>query len=373
MLSGTFLLYLFIMVSTTFLAAQSQKRRKDGSVVFKKAFFIAAFFIHWVFIAFTNIGADHDSYAMIIERDALVYLARGEEVVFNGLCILLYNLTGDSEKVMFIIKTISIVLFYCSFYLLRKNTNLGLVFLAFNGLELFSSMYIIAHAMAIALVLLGAVLIFLGKKWYWPILLALLAFTIHASALVMVVVFTAIEIMDKVHIKVGGPIVVLAIIVIVILINNFSFLFGFVTTNIESFEQYSEGTLTASNSGLFNYILYLYIFVVLIWPVLHNNFPNHVRNASFMFFLFSAISAFMGYFVPTARLNQYSLVLFSVVIPWFFHEVKNIGMQRDKNFQIRKITWITYMLFLSYTALRNALDPQSTSMLSNYVFFNPFK
>ena len=132
MISGTFLLYISILISTTLLVTKAQRTRKNGSISFSKTMLIMSFIIHWVFIAFTRIGADHDQYCDIIMRWAELRLARGEEPGSSLMCIILRNLTGDPERVIFIFKTITICVYYQTFWLLRERANIIFVIFSFN-------------------------------------------------------------------------------------------------------------------------------------------------------------------------------------------------------------------------------------------------
>lgn len=375
MLSLTFILYLSIMLSTTILASASQKKRHDGTVVFRKKLFWMAFLVHWIFIAFTNIGTDHDSYVAILEYDAFRRIAMGSEVGFNGLCLLLYQFTHNAEIGIFIIKTLTLGFAYLSFYLLRERASMGWVVGAYNAWQYLFSFCILAHSLSISLVILAATLAISGKKWYGPVALTALASTIHASALVMLLVMIGLYALNIVKTKLSFSLVVILLIAAMITLNNISTVFNYFVTDVSGFEQYENNDMSGNvGSGLFNYVLFAYLFVIIIIPVLQSKMEYNYRNAIILFYMFSLISALMGYYLGTARLNQYSIVFYGVAIPWFFYqqEHKLIQTKPFLTLDMQRIAWMVYVLFVAYSSLRMSANPAGTRDMANYVFFNPF-
>lgn len=363
------------MLTTTLLAKSSQKYYKNGEFCFKKGLFILAFFIHWIFQAFTNIGTDHDQYIQIIEHDSAILLLRGIEIGFNGLCVLLYSLIRNAEICIFIFKTTTLIVFYTSFYLLRKKADLGLVFFAYNAFLYLYGFYIIAHSLAISLTILAIVLIINEKKWYWSLLLAIIAFTIHSSAVIVAVLLLGVLIIDKFNLKVGLGVLVLGIGVAVFALTHADFFFQYAVSNVESFEQYANYDESSNaGTGLFNYVLYLYIFLILILPYILSNAPINLRNLAVVLFIMCFTSSIMGYYLGTARFNQYSLSLYGVMIPVILLQSKQGLYKSNLNVpcHFQCLTWILYLFYACYATLSQACKTNGVSMLDQYVFFNPF-
>lgn len=372
---GTLLLYLFIMLSTTYLASRAQIVRRDGRVLFCMKYFMTAFLIHWFFISFTRIGTDHESYIAILEFDAYRRISIGQELGFNGLCILLQQLTKNAEVGLFIIKTLTLALFYVAFYLMKDRAHLGFVIGAYNAWQYFFCFCIIAHALAIAIVVLAGVLVMRDSKWYWPLLLTLVAFTVHASALVMFVVMLGAVFLNKIHFKLNFILVIIILIGAFVAINNIQVIFNMITADVVGFDQYANKDISGNaGSGWFNYALFLFIFIMFIMPVIQSNFSANERNAIIVFYTFSFISAIMGYYLGTARLNQYAFVLYGISIPWYFYHVENKICKANSfvDIKLQRVLWILYLVFVTYGAIRNAMDPMGTRMMSNYQLFNPF-
>ena len=375
MLSLTLFLYIFIMLSTTLLAKSSQKFYNNGEFQFKNRFFILAFFIHWFFLAFTNIGTDHEQYIRIIEYDSAILLLRGSEVGFNSLCVLFYGLTKNAEICIFIFKTMALMFYYISFYQLRKKADFGLVFFAYNATLYLYSFYVIAHTLAISVTILAIVFAVNEKKWYWSLLLAILAFTIHSSAIIVAILLLGVIIIDKINLKAGLGVLVLGMGVAIYVLTNAGFFFQYAVSNVESFEQYAHyETSSNTGTGLFNYVLYFYIFIVLLLPYILSNAPTNLRNLAVVLFLMCFTSSIMGYFLGTARFNQYSLSLYGVMIPIILMQSKQ-GIYKSKlkiPYDVQNITWKLYLYYACYATLSHACKPQGISMLDQYVFFNPF-
>ena len=82
----------------------------------------------------------------------------------------------------------------------------------------------------------------------------------------------------------------------------------------------------------------------------------------------------MGYYLGTARLNQYTLTLYAIIMPWSFHQVrsKQATSKIAISLEIQEAMWAVYLLFAAYNALSTASNPMSTNLLANYELFNPF-
>ena len=188
MISSTLFLYIFIFVFTTLCAKFSQQKTFKGTK-FKMNMLILAFLTHWFFCAFTNIGVDYERYVNIISYDCIWRFLRGEEIGFNGLSYVLFSLTHNADICIFIFKSMALLIFYYGFYLLRNHAHLWLCIMAFNVHTYFFGFYIIAMQIAVALVFLSAVFSIIYNSKYIPVLLSIIAATIHTSAILMVACF----------------------------------------------------------------------------------------------------------------------------------------------------------------------------------------
>lgn len=374
MLSFTFLLYLFIFAFTTFCAGMSQQKVVKGTR-FKGQWLVLSFFVHWLFCAFTNIGADYEQYKFIISSDAGIRLLMGEEVGFNGLSVLLYNWIGNADICIFIYKTMAMVGFYYGFYLLRNHAQLWLCVLAYNVHTYFAGFYIIAMQIAVSLIFLSAILCMVYDKKILPIILSVIAATFHASAVVMVMCFLMIISMNIRKKSIGiGTFVLLAILLLFVLIKAKD-LFAYSLERYDALSAYQryEEVEKEGGSGLFNYFLYAF-FLIFVLPLIKSKMAPHAINAILFFYGFSFLFSIMGYIFGVSRLNYYNIIFLDVAMPYVFFQryLKRLKVASIFDVKIERLLWVFYLVFLGMKSLTNAVSPSSMSMLNNYVFFNPF-
>lgn len=363
------------MLATTLLAYRSQIILPDGRVKFEKSYFILAFLIHWFFIAFSRTGTDHVQYVDIIMYKADFFLERGEEPGFNGMCIFLRKLIGNPEIIIFLYKTATLILYYVTFWLLRNHANMLYMMIAYNGGLYLWSFIVLAQTMAVSMVLLSSALVVRGYKMYWPIIISIMAYTIHASALIMVAVFLIIAIMKRPNIKIGGVLLLLMLGVVILIVRNIHIIYGWAITEVGGFAQY-EAHEEAQNKGVgwFNYIFYGYLLVSFLLPILKNKKMDFIRNQTIVFYLYGFASAVAGYYLGSTRLNYYTYVLFLILIPCYFLIGRNKFIIKNKSilWHLQNATWMIYLLFIALGNLLDASNPKSISDMYNYSLFNPF-
>lgn len=363
------------MLATTFFASQAQRVRLDGAVKFEKIWLIAAFLIHWFFIAFTKTGTDHAQYIDIITYKADFFLERGEEPGFNGMCIFLRKLIGDPEIILFIIKTLTLCLYYQAFWLLRDKAKMSYLMMTYNaGLYLWSFV-VIAQTMAVSIILLGAAILVRGGKAYWSLLLSILAYSIHASAIVMVVVFLIIAMIKAPNIKIRGPLLFLMLVVVVYIVRNILVIYNWAINEFDSLAQYGAYDQTGNvGIGFFNYVLYMYLFITFVMPIMRNMKNDFLRDMTLVFFIYGFASAIIGYYIGSTRLNYYTYVFFLIIIPCYFFQVetKKISKNQSIPWQFQNASWVLYLLYIGVPTLIDASNPKSLSDMANYSLFNPF-
>lgn len=258
---------------------------------------------------------------------------------------------------------------------MKDKAALGFAVAGYNAWQYLFSFCILAHALAISMVFLATVLAIRKECWLLPMSVTLLAFTVHNSALVMTIVILVIYIFNWTNTRVNLLMVLLLLVIAGIIINNLEFIFKGVITNVDGFEQYEMYDQSHnSGSGLFNYVLFTYIFVILILPAVISGMPMHEKRSIVMYFLFSLISAIMGYILGTARLNQYSLSFYSAAIPWYIFQIRSgqVKLKYILPIKEQELLWALYLIFATYAVLTTASNPLSSNELSSYELFNPF-
>ncbi len=375
MISSTLFLYIFILVFTTLCAKFSQQKTIQGTRL-KMGMLVLAFLTHWIFCSFTNIGVDYERYIYIISNDSLWRFLRGEEIGFNGLSYILFKLTNNADVCIFIFKTVTLLIFYYGFYLLRKHAHLWLCIMAFNVHTYFSGFYIIAMQIAVALVFLSAVFSIIYNSKYIPVLLSIIAATFHTSAILMVACFLFIMVLNHKNKNIGKPLLLLLGLLSLVVLSQIQSILSYFLSNSDFFEHY-EGygeARESEGSGLFNYFLYIF-FLVIIIPIIKSRLNSHVINSILVFYGFCFMFAIMGYSLSITRLNFYNVVLLDVSFPYLFYqrETNKLKLNSLLGVKVEKFILLSYLFFLGFVSLRQATSPLSTSMLYDYIFFNPFQ
>lgn len=373
MISSTLFLYIFILVFTTLCAKFSQQKTIKGTR-FKMNMLILAFLTHWFFCAFTNIGVDYERYVNIISYDCIWRFLRGEEIGFNGLSYVLFTLTHNADICIFIFKSMALLIFYYGFYLLRNHAQLWLCVSAFNVGAYFSGFYIIAMQIAVSLVFLAAVFSIINNSKYVPVLLTTIATTFHTSAILMVVCFIIIMVLN--HKNIGKPLLLLLGLLSLVVLSQIQSIFSYFLSDSDFFEHY-EGYVEAresEGSGLFNYFLYIF-FLVIIIPIIKSRLNSHVINSILVFYGFCFMFAIMGYSLGITRLNFYNVVLLDVSFPYLFYqrEINRLKLNSLLGVKMEKFMLLSYLFFLGFISLLRATSPLHTSQLYDYTFFNPFQ
>ena len=335
MIISTFFLYFFIMIVTSLFAMIAQNNKK-GIVTFHLRWLLCSFFIHWFFCAFTNIGVDYPHYKNIIRNYSLSLFMEGEEIGFNGLSAFLYYITKNEDICIFFIKTLTMVLFYLGFYKLKDKIQLWMCILSYNVFLYLSSFYLISIHVAIAFVFLGAAMAFTSKNMIGPIALATVGFSFHASAIIMVVCFISILLVEY--------------------------------TQGRKFNS-SIFYAHQGNSGLYYYFLYTFYFLYLLL-IFKSKIRMREKISSMMFYLFGFMFGMLVYILGSGRLNMYTIVFTGITVPVLFNSADSKYQSIKK---VLKIIWVLYLFVVGYQSLNSFTDSKSTAELYKYEYFNPFK
>ena len=370
MIISTFFLYFLIMIVTSLLGLFSQNNKK-GIERFNIRWLLCSFFIHWFFCAFTNIGVDYPHYKNIIRYYSFSLFMEGEEIGFNGFSALLYYITKNEDICIFFIKTLTMVLFYLGFYKLKDKIQLWMCILSYNVFLYLSGFYLISMHVAIAFVFLGAVMAYTSKKLIWSIVLAIVGFTFHASAIVMVVCFISIYLLEYTQgRKFNTSIFYVLIPFIFLVVLNTNVVFRFALENVNSFEHYedySESTKQGS-TGTYYYFLYTFYFPYLLL-IFKSKIRMREKISSMMFYLFGFMFGMLVYILGSGRLNMYTIVFTGITVPVLFN---NVDPKYQSVKKILKIVWVLYLFVVGYQSLNTYTDRNSTSKLYQYEYFNPF-
>ena len=372
--SDTKILYITVYIITTLFAFLSQRRRK-GKLVFRDLPFFCAFAIHWIVLAFTNIGVDYDHYVKSIEWTGFSDLSLFEEFVFNGLGYLLYSATKSADVTIFIIKSIEIVILYYGFYRIRYQCNLGLAVLSYNALIFLQSILLLSMHFAIVLLFLSFIYL-LEKKWRKAIFIALLSCTIHASAILLLpvyVVYFLYTLKDK---QISMITLLIAAVVILFVFSNLDSLFEYALSKIGFFQHYAIYGLISNyeGSGIMQILYFIPVFYFVVM-IMTSTFENNVKNAAIVFSVMAFVCAMLGYKMEVfARMNMNFLGLYSALVPMtlYAQRFKTEKFKIKIPYSINLVFWVSILLLRAYLVFQSNLSPDNEGEIQVYRLFNPF-
>lgn len=160
--------------------------RQEKSVrYFQVICLFLSFLVLWFVSAFANCGADRASYGTIFSNVSLADLLSGWQepgfIVFN----MVFRIFGDDPRIIYIaISTLTLFLFYRTWYVFKTDISIGYAVLAYGTLFFVQSLSLMRIYLASAILFCG--ISFLKTRRYVSCsLLILLATLIHYSSLVM--------------------------------------------------------------------------------------------------------------------------------------------------------------------------------------------
>lgn len=356
-------LYIVIILTTVSFARYSQVCCVHPDVAigsnrivikYNDSFLLIAFLIHWFFLVFTDIGTDRDEYISIIEDRAEIYFSYGIEVGFNGLCFLLYKLTQSADIVIFLIKTLTLIVFYLSFYKLRHSVNLGYAFFSFNTMAYFQGYYLLSMQLGIALVFL-AYTYALYRDYVRAFLMVGVAVTVHSTALMMLPLFALSCFYSWKRNKINRKHILIQFIMVVIITLSFGVIMTAAISSIPMFEQYQKYDLSGKydGSGLMIYLTSA-ILLYITYRVYNSRLDYNYINLTFIFVLYSICFATIGYKIDVfSRMNKYFFACINIVsLPLF---VRYLEYQKKQYVFSKEKKSLGIVLISFYLALNGIL------------------
>ena len=150
----TALAFVFMSLSQQFIIFSNG----ECKIKFKKIYFLLSFFC-LLFLLFNNIGADYESYIFLIKNTKEIHLTTVEPL-FSALCFIFnFIFKNNYAATYFMLTVIGLVVFYISFFIIRKDVNLSYCIVAFILFAYFR-LYLVAMHLASALILLSFVLLY---------------------------------------------------------------------------------------------------------------------------------------------------------------------------------------------------------------------
>lgn len=367
-------LYILIFFTTTSLASAYTNGPKI--VLFKKSYNLhLAFMIHWVFIAFSNIGSDYDSYYSLISSMHLGWALNSPERIFNLFCYFCQSLIGNAHVVILLIKTLTLILFYVGFNKMKDEVNLGVSIFAYNILLYLQSFYLLQMTLSIAIIFLSMVLINEHKN-FWSIILLVVAGFVHSSAFILIpfyLLYFAFDIRKK---KLTGTQIMITGILFIIIMFVYMRIYEYAINNISAFMQYEQYRTVSVETGfgLTNYIISAYLLYIAY--LCYQNYENfHISKALFVFAFGALIISLLGYrFAILSRLNKAFFYLYAYGISSYlsYRKKHSSGAYIISSYKSEMIIALIFVGAIGILNFVPYVTSNSASHMNIYRMFWPF-
>lgn len=373
---STILLYIAIFASTTILANFSQKISKFG-IKYRKGYLFASFFIHWIFLSFTSIGADYISYYEIIDRLGTSNSYDGVEIGFSVLCLSLKKIVISPHLVIFLLKTITILIFYKGFYLIKNQSNLTLSVFAFNMLLFLQGIYLLSMQMAIALLFVSFIYLLNAKNTH-SIVYLIFAILIHYSSLLLVPIYLIYYFGNIGGYRINRLTIFFLVLFIAGVLYFYVDIYVYFTSNFTPFKHYSNYELKNDSDVIaIGQILFFIPLLYFAFQIYKSDMNNNIKNAAVVFIIIAFGYAILGYKIDVlTRINMSFFPIYAILIPLLLtnrkkREIK-VLTRLKLSYRVDTSIWFVYLLLRGYNVLSVYMSPNSVSQLSNYELFWPF-
>lgn len=367
-------LYILIFFTTTSLA--SAYTNGPRIVLFKKSYNLhLAFIIHWIFIAFSNIGSDYDSYYSLISSMRLGWALSSPEKIFNLFCYFCQNMIGNAHVVILIIKTVTLILFYVGFNKIKDEVNLGVSIFTYNILLYLQSFYLLQMTLSIAIIFLSMILINEHKR-FWSIILLIVAGFVHSSAFILIPFYLLYFAFDLRKKKLSGTKILLTGILFVIIMFVYMRIYEYAIGNISAFMQYDQyrNVSVGSGLGLTNYLVSAYLLYIAY--LCYKNYEEfHIGKAIFVFAFGALVISLMGYrFAILSRLNKSFFYLYAYGISSYlsYRKTHPNGAYIISSYRSEMILAFIFVGVIGILNFIPYVTSGSASHMDSYMMFWPF-
>lgn len=369
---NTLVLYIFIFVITTLyplLFRRNSETKWEGLFV--------PFIIHWFFCCFTNIGVDYQNYYRIIENIGTSSAFEGVEIGFTWICIIFKALSFNPDQIIFLLKTLTVVLFYRGFYKLRKTTIIPLAILSYNVLIYLQGFYLLSMQLAIALLFLSVIHLLFGTR-NKSVFYILMACLVHTSSILLLPIYVILMYMQRKKALISVRQICILICVMASISVCFTIIYDYAINSIPIFQYYVAYELSdtdqATGSGLGQIVFYLPIFYFIL-QIYRSNLSSNIKNGAVIFSIVGFTYALLGYKVEVLmRINESFFCLYAIFIPLLFYKRTTHAVSiKQTRFPIRleQFVWVLYLSFRGYIVVSGYMSEDSLSEISEFHFFNP--
>lgn len=319
---SSILIYTIIFFLASFFAFKSQKTYSNGRIDFHLPWFVFCFLLLWVFFAFNDVGSDLPQYRYLFENSKsgeTNYETGLVEIGYIYLNYFVHFFTHNPVYGVAIIRTIQLLIIFASFYLLRKDINLGFTVTAYVALYYFASFNILRSSLAGAICILNIALI-LREKNLFCIPLMVLAYTLHRSSALFLLPIASYYLLYKSPFRKIGNVgkIVYVLVCIAVLSYGTVYIQRFIDSGFGAgrFDGYLEEEQTVG-------VMFLFIYFPLFWALYKSRVIVTLRQTklydlAFVFLVFECLIAMLAYKVGIlTRADIYFSMPLLIYIPAF--------------------------------------------------------
>ena len=320
----TVLLYIVIMLTAALLSGLSQN--KSGILV-RPMFFIMSFLVLWVFIFFSYTGVDMENYTNEYRYSSLSWeyiLSYNQGYQgFAAVTGFIHQFVKDPLYGIGCVKTLCLVCVYSSFYLMRRNINLGYAVLIFSAVYYLYGFSAIKWSLSGSLCLLSSTLFFLNRR-ILALFLSLLATTVHVSVIAFFLfqifaLFLRLE--NGFNIK---KTMIIMFSMIALLVSGYAIIANIASTGMLFYESRFDYTMEDNTNGiglgqLIKFIpLIIFVYSGLVYSKKSDDTKYiYLSNYSLYYSMVSLTIGILGYKIGQIGRLDYSLSFpFIVFIPF---------------------------------------------------------
>lgn len=349
---NTIILYFGVIVLSTLLAKLSYIK-KNGKYIFNRYLFWASFLILLIFLGFSKIGTDYDSYNYIFEKSITTSYWKRTRIekgylLFNAI---IRFFTNNFYVFHFIWAFCMLYLIYSTIYKYKEYINPCWAILAYTTIFMFQSMNLIRMYLAIAIIFWGIRFIINNKPFKY-FLVILMAFLIHRSAIIMTIPFVF-----WICFKNKGKYFFKAILIFLVFFGIIIFRKYIFNGNFLKYEYTYREEASIGSIWIIYYFPIYYLFM--IYKKKHLASQDLFLNILFLFLCSATCLWILSYFVDAiGRANYYFTYVFMVMPSYILDKIEISSQKKNinsngyiKKFNLMKFLMIIYFLFRAYMSI----------------------
>lgn len=373
---GTMFFYTLIVLLSTFFASKAQPKAYYGTDKINGGSFLLSFLILCIPMAFTSNGTDTNFYMDYFHNirtfdDATI---SNIEIGFQFYIATIHYFIDDPQTFVILSRVIMIVLVFCSIYIMRDKSVLWLAVLGFACVVYFQLFSALRNGLAYSFAFLAYALC-VKNKYPLSIVLSVISFSIHRSAIFFLLTILAFVAFEKLDLKMFKRILipVLILFIVALYFRGKELLTYFIFSDDIYYSKYGGYISDENTSGL----MVFFVYIPLVY--LYVKFKN-LKNLSANFYYLNLFLAGVGFALSVlsyqigqlARVNPYFSLPFIFYIGYCFLPQSTSSIVENNQTTINAVGGSTVLLLSCYWFIRFAYFVSGiffSNGLNNFQFF----